>query len=132
MNKKSMVVMAILAITILLLVGYNLFLAPKGVEGAKEVTIQIVNENEDMDKTFTYNTDHEFLFELLEEHEEELGMEYETSEFGPMIKGMMNYTADDSKQEYFHIYINDEDAMTGVSQIPLNDGDIYKFKLANY
>lgn len=132
MNKKSMVVLALLALTILLLVGYNTFLAPKGVEGSKEITIQVVNENEETDETFTYNTDHEFLFELLEEHEEELGMEYSTSEFGPMITAMMKYTADDSKQEYFHIYVNDEDAMTGVSQIPLNDGDIYKFKLSNY
>lgn len=132
MNKKLIVIISLLAVVILLFVGYNAFLAPKGVEGEKEVTIHIINENEDVDKTFTYQTNDEFLFELLEEHEGELGIEYETSEFGPMITGMMNYTADNSKQEYFHIYVNDEDATTGVSEIPLNDGDIYKFELANY
>lgn len=132
MNKKSIVIIAILAVSLLLFLGYNAFLAPKGVEGEKEITINVVNEIEDVDKSFTYNTDHEFLFELLKEYKDELGMEYETSKFGPMIKGMTNYTAKDSKQEYFHIYVNDEDATAGVSEIPLNDKDIYKFELANY
>lgn len=132
MNKKIMVIIAVIVAALLLWLGYNNFLAPKGIEGEKEVTVTIVNENEDIDKSFTYNTNHEFLFELLDEHEEELGTEYQTSDFGKMITGMMNYTANDAKQEYFHISINGEDAMVGAEEIPLKDGDIYKFELKNY
>jgi uncharacterized protein DUF4430 len=132
MNKKLVVIIAVIAISLLLWVGYNTVLTPKGVEGEKEVTVNVVNENEDIDESFTYDTGFEFLFELLEEHEEELGMEYQTSEFGTMLTGMMNYTADNSKQEYFHIYVNGEDAATGVDDITLKDGDIYKFELKNY
>ncbi len=73
MNKKSIVIISILAVTLLLFAGYKTFLGPKGVEGAKEVTIHIVNESENVDETFTYNTDHEFLLELLEEKQDQLG-----------------------------------------------------------
>lgn len=132
LNKKVIVIIAVIAVAVLAFWGYNEFLAPEGSEGDKEVTIQIVNEEADVDESFTYQTDHEFLFALLEEHQEELGMEYQTSEYGEMITAMMNHTVDDAKQEYFHIYVNDEDATTGVSQIPLKDGDVYKFELANY
>ncbi len=73
MNKKSIVIISILAVTLLLFAGYKTFLGPKGVEGAKEVTIHIVNESENVDETFTYNTDHEFLLELLEENKTNWG-----------------------------------------------------------
>lgn len=45
-----------------------------------------------------------------------------------MVTGMMDYVADE-KKEYFHIFVNDEDAMTGTSEIQLNDNDIYTFEL---
>lgn len=132
MNKKSIVIISILVATLLLFVGYKTFLSPKGVEGAKEVTIRIVNESEDVDETFTYNTDHEFLLKLLEEKQEELGATFEKSDFGTMVIGMMNYVVDPDKQEFFHISINDEEAMTGAEEIPLSDKDVYKFELSNY
>ena len=132
MNKKAIVIISILVITLLLFASYKTFLGPKGIEGAKEVTVHIVNENEDVDKTFKYNTDHEFLLELLEEKQEELGATFETSDLGTMVIGMMNYISDPNKQEFFYITINGEEAMTGVGEIPLNDKDTYKFELINY
>ncbi|NLJ97983.1 MAG: hypothetical protein GX320_01770 [Tissierellia bacterium] len=132
MKKKSIVILSVLVVALLLFTGYKTFLSPKGAEGAKEVTIHIINENEDVDKTFTYNTDHEFLLELMEEKQEELGVTFEESEFGKMVVGMMNYTANPDKQEFFHIAVNGEDAMTGVEEIPLENDDVYKFELSNY
>ncbi|NMB26784.1 MAG: DUF4430 domain-containing protein [Tissierellia bacterium] len=132
MNKKAIVIISILVITLLLFASYKTFLGPKGIEGAKEVTVHIVNENEDVDKTFKYNTDHGFLLELLEEKQEELGATFETSDLGTMVIGMMNYISDPNKQEFFYITINGEEAMTGVGEIPLNDKDTYKFELTNY
>ena len=119
-------------VTILLFVGYKTFLGPKAIEGTKEVTIHIVNENQNVDETFTYNTDHEFLLELLEEKQDELGAKFEKSDYGTMVIGMMNYEANPDKQEFFYITINGEEAMTGVGEIPLEDQDVYKFELSNY
>ncbi|NLJ78627.1 MAG: hypothetical protein GX329_04630, partial [Tissierellia bacterium] len=67
-----------------------------------------------------------------EEKQEELGASFEESEFGVMVVGMMDYIVDADKQEFFHIAINGEDAMTGIKEIPLVDGDVYRFELANY
>lgn len=132
MKKKSIVILSVLVVALLLFTGYNTFFSPKAVEGAKEVKVHIVIEKEDVDKEFTYNTDDEFLVELMEEKQEELGASFEESEFGKMVIGMMNYTADPDEQEFFHIGVNGEDAMTGVDEIPLEDDDVYKFELSNY
>lgn len=115
---------------LLLLVGYNTFLGPKAVEGNKDLTIHVINEKQNVDETFNFKTDHEFLLELLEEKQEELGASFEKHDFGTMVTGMMDYIAND-KKEYFHIFINDEDAMTGPSEIPLRDNDVYTFKLTD-
>lgn len=130
-NKKLLAILSIILIALLLYLGYNTFFAPKGIEGSKEVTLQIVVETENIDETFTYNTDHEFLYELMREKEEELGASFEETSLGFMLTGLMNYTVD-SESEYFHILVNDEDAMTGIQEIPLNDQDIYKFELRNW
>jgi hypothetical protein len=131
MNKKIIAIIAVLVLAALAFVGYKTFLSPKGVEGAKEVTVNIVIEKEGIDETFTYNTDYEFLIELLEENQEELGITFEEYDFGKMITGMMGYTVDPNS-EYFHIYVNGEDATTGVAEIPLNDQDTYTFELKNF
>lgn len=132
MNKKLIAILSVLVVTVLLFVGYKTFLSPKGVEGQKAVTIQVINKNEDVDETFQYNTDHEFLLELLEEKEEELGVTFEHYDIGTMVTGMLGYVANPENQEYFHVYINGEDAMTGPGEIPLKDGDTYIFELKNY
>lgn len=132
MNKKLMVILALVAASLVLFVGYQAFLSPEGVEGDKQVTVEIVVDKEDIDESFQFETDHEFLLDLLEEEQDELGVEFLESDFGTMIVGMNNYKADDSNQEFFHIAVNGEDAQTGAGEIPLNDGDVYKFELKNY
>lgn len=132
MKRKSIIILSVLVVALLLFAGYKTFLAPKGAEGGKEVTIEVINEEEGIEKRFTYDTDHEFLLELMEEKQEELGASFEESEFGIMVVGMVDYIVDADKQEFFHIAINGEDAMTGIKEIPLVDGDIYRFELANY
>ena len=131
MNKKVRIIVSLLVLTLLLVAGYNTFLSPKATEGSKEVSIQVINEKENEDKTFTYKTDGEFLLGLLEENKDELGASFEKFDFGTMVTGMMNYLADD-KSEYFHITVNGEDAVTGPGEIPLNDKDKYVFELRNF
>ena len=132
MNKKPILIISILAITLLLFIGYKNFLGPKGVEGNKEVSIHIVNEDQNVDEIFTYNTDHEFLLDLLKENQKQLGIKFEESSYGTMIIGMMDYVANPSKQEFFYLTINGEEAMTGAGEVTLIDQDVYKFELTNY
>lgn len=132
MNKKLMVIIAVVAVSLILFVGYKAFLSPEGVDGEKQVTVQVVIPEEDIDESFEFNSDQAFLLDLLKEKQDELGAEFLESDFGTMVIGMMDYKVDDSKQEFFHIAVNGEDAVTGAGEIPLNDGDIYKFELMNY
>ncbi len=132
MNKKILTIASVILLFVLLYLGYNAFLAPKGTEGAKEVTIQIVIEKENIDETFTFNTDHEFLTDLIKEKQDELGASFESSDFGTMITGMKGYEADISKNEFFLIQINGEDAMAGTDDTPIQDGDQYSFVLSTW
>lgn len=131
-NKKLLTILSIVLIAVVLYLGYNTFLAPKGIEGEKEITMKIIVEQENINESFTYDTDLEFLYELMKEKEEEIGASFEESDLGIMLTGLMNYTADPSNNEYFHIIINEEDAVTGVQEIPLNDQDLYTFELRKW
>ncbi|MGO1367856.1 MAG: DUF4430 domain-containing protein [Senegalia sp. (in: firmicutes)] len=132
MNKKTITIIVAILVAVALVFAYQTFLSPKAEEGAKEVEVKIVNEKEDVEETFTYNTDDEFLLALLENNKDELGAELTDSDFGKMVTSMMDYEAKESEQEFWQIKVNDEDAETGVSEIPLTDGDKYIFTLANY
>ncbi|MFW5985568.1 MAG: DUF4430 domain-containing protein [Halanaerobiaceae bacterium] len=130
MKQKLTIIVLAVIIGALLLGVYNLILAPEGEEGLKEVTIEVIIEKEDVEETFTYETEHEFLQELLDEKESELEASFETSERGTMVTGMMDYEAQDG--EFFALLVNDEQAETGSEEIVLQDGDKYTFELTEF
>lgn len=130
--KKSLIIILAIVVAAGLYLGYDKFLSPKAEEGEKEVKIEVVVEKEDINETYTFNTDHEFLLDLLEEKKDELGASFTDYDFGTMVTGMKGYEAQESEQEYFHIIVNDEDAETGPKDIPVKDGDTYKFELRKY
>ncbi|HHY81944.1 MAG TPA: DUF4430 domain-containing protein [Clostridiales bacterium] len=132
MSKKIITIITVLLVFGLLYVSYEAYIAPKAVEGSKEVTIQIVVEKENIDKTFTFRTDHEFLTDLLKEKQEQLGASFDSTQYGTMITGMMNYKADPAANEFFLFQINGDDAMAGTDDTPIQDGDTYKFILTKW
>ncbi|MBS4539037.1 DUF4430 domain-containing protein [Clostridium sp. D2Q-11] len=132
MNKKILIIILAVVLAGGLFVAYDTILAPKGVEGEKEVIIEVVVDKEDINETFTLNTDQEFLLGLLEEKQEKLGASFTEYDFGTMVTGMKGYEAQESEQEYFHVTVNGEDAQTGPKEIPVKDGDTYKFELKTY
>ena len=134
MKKKIAIILSVLLVVGLVFIGYNTFLKPEGTEGSKNVSIDVEIENEevDIDESFEYDTDQEFLLGLIEENQEELGAVFQESDLGKMLVGMMDYEADEGDQEYFHILVDGEDATTGVSEIPLEDDGKYKFELRTY
>lgn len=132
MNKKIVSIIGVIAAVIIFGALYNNFLAPQGIEGEKEVSLQVIVDREEINEEFTYTTDHEFLGELLKEEQEALELTYdENSTMGMMITGMLGYEVDGTS-EYFHILVNGEDAEFGASSITLGDGDEYVLELRNF
>lgn len=130
MNKK---ITAVLVVLILFLGAFGLYkaLAPKGAEGSKEVTINIIVESESINFSEKIKSDELYLEGLLKEYSDELQVVTEETQYGPMLIGLKGYSADMSK-EFFNIKINGEDAMVGIKEIPVNDKDVYTFEVKGF
>lgn len=129
-NKKLIAILVVIGVV---LAGFGLYqlLSPGGEVGAKEVTVTVIAEEAGINYTQKYNTDEEFLQGLLEEKNEDLNLVTKDTEYGPMVMGLKGYEVDDSK-EYYSIGINGEDAMTGIKEIPIKDGDVYTFEVKGF
>lgn len=110
---------------------YQTYLSPKSDKGEKAVVVQIIIPRENIDKTFTYHTDLAFVSELLEAEKIDLQVQTQHSSYGDFISGMMGVVADESC-EFFYIKVNGDDAMVGISQLPLEDGSTYAFILTGF
>lgn len=130
MNKK---LIAVLVIILLAVGGFGLskLLFPKGEEGSKEVTIEIIVESEGINYSETFKTDTLYVEELLKENTDELKVVTEDTQYGPMLVGLLDYKADATK-EFYSIQINGEDAMVGIKEIPVNNGDVYTFEIQGF
>ncbi len=129
MNKKVIVIGLVLLLGVVAFFGYNQFFGPNAQEGAKEVTIEIIAESQEISETFTFNTDAEFLYDLLVEKQEELQAEFGD---GGFVTGLMGYTANVDNKEFYSLLINGEFAMTGAKETPVEDGTVYKFELTTW
>ncbi len=132
LNKKIVFIVVALILGLGAYLVYGQFFAPKAESGSKEVTIEIFVESENIDKTYTVKTDSEFVYDLLTEEKALVKSEFLDSSFGPMLVGMEGYKASDSKNEYYHILVNGEDAMVGVKELPVKDGDVFRFEVRNF
>lgn len=130
MKRKITIIIIVLIMGIAALGIYNHFLVPESIEGEKEVQIQIIIEDENINETFSYTTDNEYLYELLENNKEQLGAGFTSHNIGKMVTKMMNYKAE--PDEGFVISINNKNAERGVEEIPLEDNKKYTFELIEY
>ncbi len=130
MNKK---ITSVLIILVLLLGGFGIYraLSPKGTEGSKEVTINIIVESENISFSENFTSDELYLEGLLKEYTDELQVVTEETQYGPMLMGLKGYKTDITK-EFFNININGEDAMLGIKEIPVNDKDVYTFEVKGF
>lgn len=99
-----------------------------------KVTVQVEQNGEiTLEKSFdSYGDDIDTLEKLVVEYNEELGASYEDSDYGKFVTGMNGYIADSSANEYFEILVNGESSMVGMAEIPLNENDVYLFKLSTF
>lgn len=122
-NKKLVIAIAALVAAVAVLLGVYMATRPETVEGSKHVTVVIVH-SDGAEKTLEYDTDAEYLADLL--LEKELAAGYE-SEYGLTIESVDGEAAVwETDSAYWALYIGEEAAITGASGIVLTDGGIYK------
>ena len=100
---------------------------PQPAEGAKAVTIQIVDDQKNL-TTYQTNTDAETLREAMQDCQ---GLTFIGSEgpYGLMITTINGVTADYSKnQAWWSIYVNDALGNYGADQQPVADGDTFRLE----
>lgn len=133
-KQKSFKIELIVSILIILLALGGVFLARGGFSNNKNTTqagqntveVNVVNEKEDYDKTYSYKTEEKTLGDLLDK---EKLVEYQDSDYGRFITGVDGMKADDSKQLWWSVEVNGESAQTGVDGIEIKDGDKYTLRM---
>ena len=94
-------------------------------EGQKTITVSVVDKD-GASEEFTYQTDREFLGEVLQD---EKLVEGEEGEFGLFITSVNGIAADESNQEWWCITKTGEQVNTSADQTPIADGEAYELTL---
>ena len=124
-NKKMIVAVLALVAVMGLLLGVYTLTRPETAVGSKSITVKVVH-SDGTEKDFSYRTDAEYLADVLVAEGLIAG---EESTYGLTV-----ITADgedavwDTDNAYWAIYIDEEAATVGVSQIPVYDGSSYKLE----
>lgn len=124
-TKKIVIGLVALVAVIALLIGAYAMFEPKTTEGAKSITIEVI-DNEQKSVVYELNTDAEFLRRAMEDAE---GLEFSgtESEYGLTLITVNGVTADLSvDNSYWSIMVNGEYGMFGVDSQPVADGDEYQ------
>lgn len=132
MNKNKKIILSVLglalAVVVLALLYINLRPQPKDAGGDKTITVTVVYEDKSSND-FTISTNEDYLGAALLQ---EGLIEGSESEWGLYVTTVSNVKADDSKHQYWALYIGDEYASTGVDSTPVNDGDTFRLVLETY
>lgn len=126
--KKIVIGVIVLAVVAAVLIGVYYFFGPKTSQGAKEFTLEVVDDKGET-TDYTGHTDAEYLREALEELEEteDFTLEGDESEYGLYINTVNGITADyDADGAYWSVYVNEEYGNYGIDTQPVTDGDAYK------
>lgn len=126
MKKKSTIIAAVVLVLVVAAAGllYMKF-KPGTTAGEKEVEITVVHGDKSQ-TTFTYDTDAEYLGEVMQDVEL---VEGEKGEFGLFIKTADGETADESKQQWWCITKGGEQVNTSADTTPIQDGDKFELTL---
>ena len=121
-NMKLILAVVALVVVVAVFVGVYVMTRPETAKGAKEITVEVVH-GDGSEKEFVYNTDYEYLGEVILE---EGLVEGEDGDYGLYIKVVdgeqADYTVDGA---YWALYQNGEMAMQGADQTPIADGDTF-------
>ena len=125
MNKKTGIlagILVILCITAGILSHVN---KPETTTGEKEIDI-VVTHADQTENTFTYQTDAEYLADVLLDHKL---VEGDFGDYGLFITAVDGETADSSKQQWWCITKGGEKVNSGADALPIADGDAFELTL---
>ena len=129
MSKKKKIVSVVAAVVVLIAVMAGLYLkfGPKTQEGAKTVSIEVVDDKGESAK-YEVHTDAEYLADVMKEAEEEgLTFHGTEGEFGLTVDTVNGLEADfNTGAAYWAFYVNGEYCNYGPDQQPVADGDAFK------
>ncbi len=98
--------------------------------GIKTVTVKVRNTvTKQEEKVFIYKTNQNYLTGLLLETELASG---EVLEYGFSIKTVDGVTLDETKNQYWAIYVNGNYGNYGADSQPIRDGDTFELVLETY
>lgn len=123
-NKKKIIIglVALVAVVVAFIAIYFIF-REKPVEGSKEIVIKVVDSDEKV-TTYELKTDAKYLKEAMDEAD---GLTYSGTEgdFGMMVDTVNGVRADYTLDgAYWSFLINDEYCNYGISEQPIEDGDV--------
>lgn len=124
-QKKVLLALTALLVAAAALFGVWRFTRGTVSPGAKNVTVEVIHRDASS-KTFEYQTDREYLGELLKD---EALADGEDGAFGMFITTVDGETADDTVQEWWCITKGGEMLNTSADQTPIADGDKYELTL---
>ena len=125
MNRKTGILAA--ALIILCAAAGILFQMnkPETVTGAKIIDVIVIHADQ-TENAFSYETDAEYLGEVLLENKLAEG---DSSDYGLFITTVDGEAADSSKQQWWCITKDGESVTTGADSLPIADGDQFELTL---
>lgn len=123
MKNKKLILAAIALVAVIAVLAAVFFLnRPKPQEGAKTITVTVVHKDK-TEKTFTYHTDEDYLDKVL--IAEKL-IEGHDDQYGFVVEEVDGEEALWTDNVFWSVYIGQEQATTGISQIVVSDGAAYR------
>ncbi len=122
-NKKIILAVAAFIAVAAILLGVYFATRETPTAGSKTITVTVIHSN-NTEETFTYQTDEEYLGDVLVA--EEL-VENEEGPYGLFIKVVDGEKAVyEEDNAYWALYIGEEMATTGADSTVIHDGDTFK------
>ena len=128
-NKKLVIVAVALVLIIALMAGVWMATRPETETGSKGYTVTVIHKD-GSEKVFSYRTDEEYLEDALLEEGLVSG---EESQYGLTIITVDGEAAVwETDSAYWAIWVGEEMAITGASEIPVYDGSTYKLEYTSF
>ena len=127
MKKTIMSVVGFL-LAILVLLGVWQGTRPEAQDGEKHIAVEIIHKD-GSEKSFSYDTDEEYLGELLKKEGLISGTEDQYGIFVDTVDGETAIWEEDGG--WWSLSCNGEDAQTGVDQMVIEDGSVYTWTYMN-
>ena len=122
---KIAIALGALVVLVAVFTGLYFAFAPKASKGAKEIAIEVVDDKQNS-KSYTVNTDAEYLRQAMEETK---GLTFSgtESEYGLMVTTVNGVTADyNTDKAYWAFYVNGEYCSCGIDSQPVENGQKYR------